>query len=67
MLRNGVKDSGCKQRSPAPVYLRWKGVEKAGGGDLYVRTGPGSARLGAEDAAEYIVDAQFPSPPQRAI
>ena len=42
------------QRSPEPVYLRWKGVEKADGGDLYVRTGPGSVRLGEEDAREYV-------------
>ena len=42
------------QRSPEPVYLRWKGVEKTAGGDLYVRTGPGSVRLGEEDAAKYV-------------
>ena len=42
------------QRSPEPVYLRWKGVEKAGGGDLYVRTGPGSVRLGDDDAVQYV-------------
>lgn len=42
------------QRSPEPVYLRWKGVQKAAGGDLYVRTGPGSVRLGEQDAAKYV-------------
>ncbi|MXY24031.1 MAG: DEAD/DEAH box helicase [Acidobacteria bacterium] len=42
------------QRSPEPVYLRWKGVEKTDGGDLYVRTGPGSVRLGEEDANKYV-------------
>ena len=42
------------QRSPEPVYLRWKGMEKTDGGDLYVRTGPGSVRLGEEDAAKYV-------------
>ena len=42
------------QRSPEPVYLRWKGVEKTDGGDLYVRTGPGSVRLGEEDAKRYV-------------
>ena len=42
------------QRSPEPVFLRWKGVEKADGGDLYVRTGPGSVRLGEEDAKQYV-------------
>ena len=42
------------QRSPAPVYLRWKGMEKSDSGDLYVRTGPGTVRLGDEDAAKYV-------------
>ena len=42
------------QRSPEPVYLRWKGLEKASEGDLYVRSGPGSVRLGDEDAKEYV-------------
>ncbi len=42
------------QRSPEPVYLRWKGVEKSEMGDLYVRSGPGSIRLGPEDAKEYV-------------
>ena len=30
------------QRSPEPVYLRWKSPEKAANGDLYVRSGPGT-------------------------
>ena len=42
------------QRSPEPVYLRWKGMEKATGGDLYVRTGPGTVRLAAVDAQKYV-------------
>ena len=42
------------QRSPEPVYLRWKGMEKAAVGDLYVRTGPSTVRLGAEDAEKYV-------------
>ena len=42
------------QRSPEPVYLRWKGVEKAAEGDLYVRSGPGTVRLGEEDAGKYV-------------
>ena len=29
-------------------------MEKTDGGDLYVRTGPGSVRLGEEDAAKYV-------------
>ena len=42
------------QRSPEPVYLRWKGMEKADDGDLYVRTGPGTVRLAAVDAQKYV-------------
>ena len=41
------------QRSPEPVYLCWKGMEKSADGDLYVRTGPGTVRLGTEDAEKY--------------
>ena len=44
---------GC-QRSPEPVYLRWKGLEKTGAGDLYVRSGPGTVRLGEGDVEAYI-------------
>ena len=40
--------------SPEPVYLQWKGLEKAPNGDLYVRSGPGSVRLGDKDAREYV-------------
>ena len=42
------------QRSPEPVYLRWKGMEKSADGDFYVRTGPGTVRLGDEDAVKYV-------------
>jgi type I restriction enzyme R subunit len=43
----------CK-RSPEPVFLRWKGLEKSERGDLYVRSGPGSIRLGEADIDGYI-------------
>ena len=42
------------QRSPDPVYLRWKRMERAADGDLYVRTGPGTVRLAAVDAQKYV-------------
>ena len=42
------------QRSPEPVYLRWKGIEKTNDGDLYVRSGPGTVRLAAVDAQKYV-------------
>lgn len=42
------------QRSPEPVFLRWKDLEKSDAGDLYVRSGPGSVRLEETDVEEYI-------------
>jgi len=42
------------QRSPEPVFLKWKGMEANPEGDFYVRSGPGSIRLNPESAAEYI-------------
>jgi type I restriction enzyme R subunit len=42
------------QRSPEPVFLRWKGMETIPEGDLYVRSGPGTVKLGADDARKYI-------------
>ena len=44
---------GC-QRSPEPVFLRWKGLEKLADGDFYVRSGPGTVRLGQDDAEQYV-------------
>lgn len=41
-------------RSPEPLYLRWKGMEKAEEGDLYVRSGPGTVKLGHKDAENYV-------------
>ncbi|MCA9605153.1 MAG: putative DNA binding domain-containing protein [Myxococcales bacterium] len=42
------------QRSPEPVFLRWKGLEKTERGDFYVRSGPGTVRLGEKDVEEYV-------------
>ncbi len=42
------------QRSPEPVFLKWKGTEASPDGDFYVRSGPGSVRLAPENAAEFI-------------
>ncbi len=42
------------QRSPEPVFLRWKGLEKSVRGDFYVRSGPGTARLAEDDTEAYI-------------
>lgn len=42
------------QRSPEPVFLKWKGLESAPGGDLFVRSGPGTVKLPPESAVKYI-------------
>lgn len=41
-------------RSPEPVFLRWKGMEAAPEGDFFVRSGPGTVKLPAESAREYV-------------
>lgn len=42
------------QRSPEPVFLKWKGVEKEEQGGFYVRSGPGSIRLAPDSTKQYI-------------
>jgi hypothetical protein len=42
------------QRSPEPVFLKWKGIEATPEGDFFVRSGPGTIRLSPESAQEYI-------------
>jgi hypothetical protein len=42
------------QRSPEPVFLKWKGVEAAPDGDLFVRSGPGTVKLPPASSREYI-------------
>lgn len=42
------------QRSPEPVFLKWKETEATADGDFFVRSGPGSVKLPAESAQEYI-------------
>ncbi len=42
------------QRSPEPVYLKWKGMEEVPEGDFFVRSGPGSVKLLLASATEYI-------------
>ena len=42
------------QRSPEPVFLRWKGVEAEKNGDFFVRSGPGTVKLSDQDTDEYI-------------
>jgi len=42
------------QRSPEPVFLKWKGMEATSDGDLFVRSGPGTVKLPPESARDYI-------------
>ena len=42
------------QRSPEPVFLKWKGLEANLGGDFFVRSGPGTVKLSPESAKEYV-------------
>ncbi len=42
------------QRSPEPVFLKWKGTESHEGGDFFVRSGPGTTKLDPESAQEFI-------------
>ena len=42
------------QRSPEPVFLRWKGMGEDPRGEFYVRSGPGTVRLSGDDIEEYI-------------
>ncbi len=44
---------GC-QRSPEPVFLKWKKVEKSPEGDFFVRLGAQTKKLTPDSAAEYI-------------
>jgi hypothetical protein len=50
------------QRSPEPVFLKWKGMEASSEGDFFVRSGPATVRLPPESAKEYI-RTRFPVPP----
>jgi hypothetical protein len=42
------------QRSPEPVFLKWKGLEAAPQGDFFVRSGPGTVKLPPNSAQEFI-------------
>jgi len=42
------------QRSPEPVFLKWKKMEAGADGDFYVRSGPGSVKLSDDSTKQYI-------------
>ncbi|MBK7782459.1 MAG: putative DNA binding domain-containing protein [Ardenticatenia bacterium] len=42
------------QRSPEPVFLKWKGIETTAEGDFFVRSGPGTVKLAPASVREYI-------------
>jgi predicted HTH transcriptional regulator len=55
------------QRSPEPVFLKWKGMEATPEGDFFVRSGPGTVKLPPDSAREYIrtrfAGSRFGQPP----
>ena len=63
------------QRSPEPVFLKWKGIEASPDGDFFVRSGPGTVKLAPESAREYIRtrflgftrEGEADEPPKRAV
>ena len=48
------------QRSPEPVFLRWKRMESSQDGDFFVRSGPGTVKLPPESAERYV-ETRFPT------
>jgi type I restriction enzyme R subunit len=42
------------QRSPEPVFLKWKGMETVPEGDFFVRSGPGTVKLSPDSGRTYI-------------
>ena len=42
------------QRSPEPVFLKWKQMEATPEGDFFVRSGPGTVKLPPDSGKEYI-------------
>jgi len=42
------------QRSPEPVFLKWKGMETAAEGEFFVRSGPGTVKLPPDSGKEYV-------------
>jgi hypothetical protein len=49
-----LQDLVSCQRSPEPVFLKWKGVEASPEGDFIVRSGPATVKLPPESTREYI-------------
>jgi len=42
------------QRSPEPVFLKWKGIEAAPEGEFFVRSGAGTVKLPLDSTRKYI-------------
>jgi len=42
------------QRSPEPIFLKWKGMEGVPDGDFFVRSGPGTVKLPPDSARQYV-------------
>ncbi len=55
------------QRSPEPVFLKWKEIETTTEGDFFVRSGPGTVKLAAESAKEFIRTRFAPATPKERV
>ena len=64
-LEGGTVCVASCQRSPEPVFLRWKGMESSDEGDFFVRSGPGTVKLPPESAEKYV-ETRFKSKGARA-
>ena len=54
------------QRSPGPVFLKWKETEESDEGDFFVRSGPGTVKLTPESAQEFIRTRFAPIVPEQS-
>jgi type I restriction enzyme R subunit len=52
------------QRSPEPVFLKWRGLETSPEGDFFVRSGPGTVKLPPDSAKQYVLT-RFPQNRER--
>ena len=54
------------QRSPEPVFLKWKEAEESDDGDFFVRSGPGTVKLTPESARDFIRTRFAPVVPEQS-
>ncbi|WP_423928918.1 RNA-binding domain-containing protein [Candidatus Palauibacter sp.] len=62
ILHGGVVCVVSCQRSPEPVFLRWKGFENSEEGDFFVRSGPGTVKLSSQSTRKHVRTRFGPTP-----